>query len=86
MECGATSLGMPNWQGLVRIPEGVKVHVECVLLMGCPVCSVKTFCGDLSASLGPLRLPVHLFSQPVPRIMVQSAFPDVGTPRMVEVS
>ena len=55
--------------------------------MGSPVCSVKTFSGYLcSASLDPSRLPVHLSPQPVPRIMVQSAFADTGTPGALEVS
>lgn len=40
------------------------------------ICSVL----DLS------RLPVHLFPQPVPRIMVQPALPEPRTPRVAEVS
>lgn len=32
------------------------------------------------------RPPVHLFPQPVPRIMVQPALPDPRTPRVAEVS
>ncbi|XP_040323499.1 kinesin-like protein KIF13B isoform X1 [Herpailurus yagouaroundi] len=55
-----------------------------------PVKSFVPQMPKLLKSLFPVRdekrgkQPSPLVHQPVPRIMVQSAFPDVGTPRMVE--
>lgn len=66
--------------------EVVKVHFGWVPRWLSPLSSCILLGPSLFCFSGSPCPPVHLFPQPVPRIMVQSALPDGGMPRMAEVS